>query len=261
MRIVNALRKERPDIVIHIRGDSAFGVPWMYEVCEKNDLLYTFGFSSNPRLKRLTEGLLESASRQHEQTRTKARLFECFNYKCDSWAHPRTVIAKAECHDGGTNRRFIVTNLASACPLDRTAADPVEPSPIVTAAQGEATYDHYIERGESEHRMDELKNGLHMDRLSCHRFMANFFRLIVHVAAMNLLGAFRQSEQLPPVLQVGQPCTWQLMLIKVAAIVIQTGRRIVVKVAANWPWWPLYMASAARANSINPIPALYLPSS
>jgi hypothetical protein len=261
MRIVNALRKERPDIVVHVRGDSAFGVPWMYDVCEKNGLLYTFGFSSNPRLKRLTEDLLESASRQHEQTRTKARLFECFNYKCDSWEHPRTVIAKAECHDGGTNRRFIVTNLTSACPLDRAATEPVAATPIVTAAQGEATYDHYIERGESEHRMDELKNGLHMDRLSCHRFMANFFRLIVHVAAMNLLGAFRQSEQLPPVLQVAQPCTWQLMLIKVAAIVVQTSRRIVVKVAANWPWWPLYVASAARANSINPNPALYIPSS
>jgi hypothetical protein len=261
MRIVNALRKERPDIVIHIRGDSAFGVPWMYDVCEKNDLLYTFGFSSNPRLKRLTEDLLESATRQHEQTKEKARLFECFDYKCDSWEHPRTVIAKAECHDGGTNRRFIVTNLTSSCPLETELVGPRESSQIVTAAQGEATYDHYIERGESEHRMDELKNGLHMDRLSCHRFMANFFRLTVHVAAMNLLGAFRQSDQLPPVLQVGQPCTWQLMLIKVAAIVIQTGRRIVVKVAANWPWWPLYMASAARANAVYFIPALCLPGS
>jgi hypothetical protein len=193
------MRKERPDIVIHIRADSAFGVPWMYDVCEKNGLLYTLGFSANPRLKRLTEGLLESASAQHEQTAEKARLFECFNYQCDSWPHPRTVIAKAECHEGGTNRRFIVTNLTSSCPLDRTTAGPVEPSPIVTAAQGEATYD--------------------------------------------------------------QPCTWQLMLIKVAAIVVQTSRRIVVKVAANWPWWPLYVASAARANSINPIPALCVPSS
>ncbi len=34
--------------------------------------------------------------------------------------------------------------------------------------------------------MDELKNGLSMDRLSCHRFMANFFRLLLHTAAMNL---------------------------------------------------------------------------
>jgi hypothetical protein len=51
MRVVNALRKERPDIVIHVRGDAGFGVPWMYEVCEKNGLFYTFGFSTNARLK------------------------------------------------------------------------------------------------------------------------------------------------------------------------------------------------------------------
>ena len=63
------------------------------------------------------------------------------------------------------------------------------------------------------------------------------------------------------VLQSGQPCTWQTTLIKVAAIVVQTTRRIVVKVAANWPWWPIYQAVAARALSFNPTPALFLPSS
>ena len=100
-----------------------------------------------------------------------------------------------------------------------------------------------------------------MDRLSCHRFMANFFRLILHVTAMNLLNALRQSFELPQVLQTGQPCTWQTTLIKVAAIVVQTTRRIVVKVAANWPWWSMYEAVAARALSFAPAPALFLPSS
>ena len=206
MRVVNALRKERPDIQIHVRGDAGFGTPLMYEICEKNAMTYTFGFSTNPRLKRLTEGLMQQAVEEHGRSKQKQRLFDCFQYQCDSWPIPRTVIAKAECHDGGTNRRFVVTN--------RTG--------VSSAEDGQREYDDYIQRGESEHRMDELKNGLHMDRLSCHRFMANFFRLILHTAAMNLLGALRQSEQLPPVLQVGQPCTWQLMLIKVAAIVVQT---------------------------------------
>ena len=48
MRVVNALRKERPDIQIHVRGDGGFGLPLMYETCEKNGLTYTFGFSTNP---------------------------------------------------------------------------------------------------------------------------------------------------------------------------------------------------------------------
>ncbi len=172
---------------------AGFGLPLMYEICEENGLTYTFGFSTNPRLKKLTEGLMQRAVEEHAKSKQKQRLFECFQYQCDSWPIPRTVIAKAECHDGGTNQRFVVTN--------RTG--------VSSAEDGQREYDDYVQRGESEHRMDELKNGLHMDRLSCHRFMANFFRLIMHVAAMNLLGALRQSQQLPQVLQVGQPCTWR----------------------------------------------------
>jgi hypothetical protein len=51
----------------------------------------------------------------------------------------------------------------------------------------------------SAQRLDELKNGLHMDRLSCHRFLANFFRLLLHAAAMNLLNAQRDNPQPPEV--------------------------------------------------------------
>ena len=233
MRVVNALRKERPDIQIHVRGDAAFGVPWMYEICEKNSLTYTFGFSTNTRLKKLTEALMNQAVQQYEQTKDKQRLFDCFPYQCDSWDHPRTVIAKAECHRQGTNLRFVVTNRPG----------------VASASDGEREYDDYIQRGESEQRMDELKNGLKMDRLSCHRFMANFFRLILHTASFNLLNAVRHSDELPEVLRVGQPCTWRTQVIKVAATIVQTARRIIVKLAANWPWWPMYQSVARRAVS------------
>lgn len=245
MRVVNALRKERPDIRIHVRGDGGFGLPLMYETCEKNGLTYTFGFSTNPRLKKRTEGLMQQAVEEHGRSKQKQRLFDCFQYQCDSWSAPRTVIAKAECHDGGTNQRFVVTNRAG----------------VSSPEDGRREYDDYVQRGESEHRMDELKNGLHMDRLSCHRFMANFFRLTLHVAAMNLLGALRQSRQLPQVLQVGRPGTWQTMVIKVAAIIVQTTRRVVVKVAANWPFWPMYQAAAARSLCFTAAPTSALPGS
>jgi len=237
MRVVRALRKERPDIAIHVRGDAGFGLPRMYEVCEENGLTYTFGFSSNARLRKLTEGLVQRAVEEHERTNEKARLFDCFQYQCESWPHPRTVIPKAECHAGGTNLRFVVTNLPSVA----TAADAEG-----KASAGEKTYDDYVQRGESEQRMDELKNGLKMDRLSCHRFMANFFRLLLHTAAMNLLAAARDEKTLPGVLRVGQPCTWRTHVIKVAAVIVQSTRRILVKLAGSWPWWNLYQAIGKR---------------
>jgi hypothetical protein len=237
MRVVNALRKERPDIAIHVRGDAGFGVPWMYKVCEENGLTYTYGFSTNTRLKQLTEELMQRAVQQYQQSGQKQRLFECFSYQCDSWPHPRRVIAKAECHAAGTNLRFIVTNLPG----------------VSTPEDGQREYDHYIERGESEQRMDELKNGLAMDRLSCHRFMANFFRLLLHVAAYNLLNAARACPQLPRELQVGQPCTWRTRLIKVAAVIVQSTRRVMVYLAAQWPWWSDYQAVCSHAKRFVPI--------
>ncbi len=110
MKVVLALRAKRPDIAVHVRGDAGFGVPVMYDICEQNGLTYTLGFCSNARLKRLTEGLMARAVEQFKQTGEKAQLFECFQYQCDDWPHARTVVAKAECHAGGTNLRFVVTN-------------------------------------------------------------------------------------------------------------------------------------------------------
>jgi hypothetical protein len=231
MRVVNSLRKERPDIQIHIRGDAGFGLPKMYEICEENTLTYTFGFSTNPRLKKLTEDLMDRAVEQYGQFKQKQRLFDSFDYQCDSWKQSRRIIAKAECHEQGTNLRFVVTNRPG----------------VESSQDAQHQYDDYIQRGESEHRMDELKNGLHMDRLSCHRFMANFFRLLLHTTAMNLLNAARDDQSLPEILHVGQPCTWRTHVIKVAAVIVQSTRRILVKLASHWPWWGMYQAVGTRS--------------
>ena len=239
MRVVNALRKERPDIAIHVRADAGFGVPWMYEPCEQNGLTYTFGFATNPRLKALTEPLMQRAVEGYAQSHQKQRLFACYDYQAQTWHKPRTVVAKAECHAEGTNLRFVVTNL------------PVMPSPADWPGDPVArlVYDDYIQRGQSEHRMDELKNGLKMDRLSCHRFMANFFRLILHAAAMNLLNAVRDDPQIPQALRTGQPCTWRTHIIKVSAVIVQSTRRVLIKLAAHWPWWHTYQAVSQRSLS------------
>jgi len=233
MQVVGAIRRAYPGVVIDVRADAGFAVPEMYACCEEKDLLYTLGFSSNARLKKLTEGLMNQAVTQYEQARCKQRLFATFLYQCDSWDRPRRVIAKAECHREGTNLRFIVTNHAD----------------ISTPEDAMRCYDEYVQRGESEHRMDELKNALSMDRLSCHRYMANFFRLMMHVAAMNLLNATRDSAELPEAVRKGQPCTWRTYVVKVAATVAQSSRRVLVELASNWPWWQIYRDVSIRSNA------------
>jgi hypothetical protein len=124
-------------------------------------------------------------------------LFTGFWYQAGTWPQPRWVVAKAEANDKGTNRRFVVTNRPGAVVLP------------------EPTYDEYVGRGESENRNKEFKCNLAMDRLSDHRFVANYFRLYLHAAAMNLLVRLRRfiAEPLPAVAPAvetaspaGQPC-------------------------------------------------------
>ncbi len=55
-----------------------------------------------------------------------------------------------------------------------------------------ALYDWYVDRGEPENWIKDFKNALAADRLSCHRFWANAFRLLLHAAAYWLLDQLRR---------------------------------------------------------------------
>lgn len=244
--LVGRLRAAWPGVQIEVRADAGFGLPAMYDVCERLGLTYTFGLASNAALRDLSAPLLERAAAQHERTRQPQRLFDQFPYQAGSWPRARQVVVKAEANVNGTNRRFIVTNRPGA------------------ALYPEAAYDEYIQRGESENRNKELKGGLAGDRLSDHRFLANYFRLYLHAAALNLLVRLRRGVAAPPPaaapaeadpvmrrrrhnerrrrdpLGEGQPATWRLMLIKVAAEVVVSCRRIVVRLSSSWPYRDYY---------------------
>jgi hypothetical protein len=229
LAVIDPLRQQRPDIAIHVRADSGFGAPALYEMLENKGFSYIIGLTGNPRLERATEVLMAKAVTQFEQTGQKQRLFSVFEYRAKSWHKSRTVIAKAEASRNGTNLRFVVTNQW-----------------VGSARHAEQRYDEYVQRGTSEQRNDELKNGLSMDRLSCHRFMANFWRLLLHVHAYNLLNALRDSDEVPTELQHAQPARWRTRLIKVAARVVQSTRRIVLELSASWPHWDVFAAVTNR---------------
>ena len=78
--IVKRLRQAWPDVEIHVRGDAGFGMPWMYAVCERLGLFYTFGLASNAVLKRATKGLVQRAIEQFEDTGEPTRLFDQMLY-------------------------------------------------------------------------------------------------------------------------------------------------------------------------------------
>jgi|SRR5580704_3706677 hypothetical protein len=262
--LVVRLRRAWPDVRIHARGDAGYGVPWMYDACERLGIDYTFGLASNAVLKRESDELLTQAVAAFAATGQPQRLFTGFDYQAGSWPHSRWVIVKAEAHAPGTNRRFIVTNRPGARVL---------PGPA---------YDDYAMRGESENRNKELKCDLAIDRTSDHRFLANFFRLYLHALALNLLVRLRRAVACPPPLPTdtpaealtdearqryfrqrrqhdplgeGQPCTWRTLLIKVAAEVRVSSRRILVRLSRSWPYLDWYERVCRFLESLRPLPA------
>lgn len=245
--VVGRLREAWPEVRIHVRGDSGFGVPEMYDTCQRLEVDYTLGMGLNARLKKFTDSLLETAVERYEALGQPQRLFTAFWYRAASWPAQRWVVVKCEANAQGTNRRAVVTNRPGAFVLPGAA------------------YDAYADRGESENRNKELKGGLQADRLSDHRYFANLFRLYLHTAAYNLLVHMRHVTELPlpederqevPVealagrsrrdhhnrrrthdpLGQGQPGTWRTRLIKVAALVYESTRRVVVRLSSSWPY-------------------------
>jgi len=265
--LVARLRAAWPDVHIQVRGDSGFGVPRMYIVCRELRLSYTFGIGRDSRVRELSERHLKDTVEEYERTGQPQRRFLPTHYRAKSWAAAQTTVIKVEAHAQGTNRRAVVTNRPGWHVL---------PS---------AVYDEYAERGESENRNKELKSELKADRLSDHRFLANFFRLYLHAAALNLLVRLRRAVVLPsptaeevdvpaelPTAAIDEPhrkkffnrrrqrdplgegfaCTWRTHLIKVAAEVITRARRVIVRLSASWPHLDYFLAVS---NHINAVPS------
>jgi hypothetical protein len=251
-RVVTRLRQAWPEVRILLRADSGFASPAVYEACEQLVVEYTIGLGMNAVLKRNSDVLLQEAVRRYEQMHESQRLFTGFEYQAESWSEPRWVVVKCEANARGTNRRAVVSNRAGAR--------------VLTGG----TYDEYADRGESENRNKELKCGLFAGRLSDHRYLANCFRLHMHTLACNLLVRLRRLVADPPEpprvepdlplearspddkrqhfnqrrkadpLGEGHACTWRTMLIKVAARIVVSARRVRILISGSWPFWAFY---------------------
>lgn len=227
-RIVPRLRERWPEVEIEMRADAGFAVPAIYEYCEEEGITYTIGLITNPRLKGIAEELLEEAVELHESEGTKQRLFSEDLYQAGSWERGRRVVYKAEAMEQGTNRRFVVS----------TRAD--EP---------EALYEFYARRGEGENRIKDFKLAIRADRLSCHRFVANQFRLLLHAAAYWLMDALRRKLLASGVrrMQLG---TLRLRLIKIGGRVRELMAKVRLHLASGHPGQSLWHALSSAFGSV-----------
>jgi hypothetical protein len=224
-RLVATLRARWPHVTIELRADSGFALPSVYEYCEREGIAYTLGLSSNSRLQALAVPLVAQAKQERRQTGEKVRLFAEARYAAASWRQERRVIYKAEELDKGSNLRFVVTSRTDLTPL--------------------ALYQWYGRRGEPELWIKDLKGACFADRLSCHRFWANQFRLLLHAAAYWLLDTLRRELMQAGVARL-QLDTLRLRLIKIGGWVRQHATILHLHLASSHPGEPLWRLLAAR---------------
>ena len=223
------LKRAWPQVSIILRADAGFSLPEILQVCERYRVKYAIGFSTNAVLKRKIADLLEKARLLYFRTEQKARLFDDVYYAAQSWSAPRRLVMKAEWLSKGANPRFVVTNLD------------LPPQQL---------YDRfYVQRGAtSEHPIKELKLGLEAKRLSCRSFVANQFRLLLAQGAYLLMLTLRQAATGTRLAQA-QVERLRSALIKVAARVKLSTRRVFVELAAFCPFAPEIRLISQRLSS------------
>ena len=220
-RIIRRLKQRFPHVQIVVRGDSAFAVPRVLRMLEELDrelggIAYIVGLAQNAVLLRAGAVALTEAQGRFRTAKQTVQHFDAFAYAAESWPQARHVVMKAEVSAHGANPRFVVTSLAEFAPA--------------------LLYHAYCERGQCENFIKDFKNALQADRLSCSTFAANFFRLLEHAAAYVLVHALRtQVAPLAPQLGRAQFDTLRLQLLKVAAIVSQSTRRVLVRLPSAFP--------------------------
>jgi hypothetical protein len=227
-RIVHQIRGCWPQVEIILRADSGFCREELMAWCEAHQVHYLFGLARNPRLERDIAPALAQAKSEHQQSGQAARVFVELVYQTrQSWSCARRVVAKAEYLDKGANPRFVVTSL-----------------PTQAWAARELYEQAYCARGEMENRIKEQLS-LFADRMSTETLRANQLRLYFSSLAYVLVQALRRLALAGTAMAKAQVSTIRLRLLKIAAEVRLSARRVWLRYPRSYPWKPLFTAAWA----------------
>lgn len=230
--VVAQLRVKWPKTQIILRADSGFCRDELMSWCEANGVDYVFGFARNDRLRAQIEAQMQEVQAEHARTGRAARVFAEFDYETrGSWSRARRVVAKAEQLDGKENPRYVVTSLGAE------------------AWPARALYEKlYCERGEMENRIKEQME-MFADRLSTETMRANQLRLYLSSLAYVLVCGLRRLALKGSEWAEAQVGTIRLRLLKVAARVRVTARRVWVSYSSAYAWREQFEAAFAALRA------------
>jgi hypothetical protein len=189
-------------ISVKVRGDAAFAIPGLYELCEELGIDYAVRIKENKKLaEKLEEYTRRPVGRPGKDPVIK---YVSFRYRAGTWKKERRIVAKIEQHPGELFPRigYIVTSLKWG---------------------NKQVVKFYNKRGTCEQWIKEGKHALNWTRLSCRGFDENEVRLKLFIMAYNLGNIFR-TLALPEGIRDWSLRTIQLKLIKVGGRLIRHAR-------------------------------------
>ena len=197
------------DLPKFFRGDSAFALPKLLRLLEREGFRYAIRLKTNPVLERKIAHLLKRpVGRPSRKPKT---FFASFRDRARSWDQARRVVAKVERPAGELFPRvgFLVTNL-------RWRAKKV--------------VRFYNARGTAEQWIKEGKNAVKWTKLSCRRFKDNAARLHLFALAYNLANSLRQLA-LPRSVRSWSLTTLREKLVKIGAKVVAHAKYVIFQLA------------------------------
>ena len=154
-----------------------------------------------------------------------------FFYQAGSWDYSLRVVCKIEkpiCQMLHLNT-FIITNMESS------------PERLIK---------FYCKRGSMENFIKEGKNGFDFAAVSSQSEIVNANRFQLHVLAYNLFNWFRRLV-LPESLRSSVADTIRLKLIKIAAKVVRSARRILFKLCSSCPYKDSFYQTLENIRCLN----------
>jgi hypothetical protein len=224
-KAVRILRECFPDIQITVRGDCGFGYGRLINWCERAGVGYLLAVqSTNPMRNKALWAQMEVAV-WHRFNPADFCIYDEFMHKAGTWNMPTRMIVKATVDGSKVETRFVVTHASEGT--------------------AEEVYRSYTQRGDAENRIKEFKLDLLSGRTSCHRFLANAFRLLLHHAASILMKALQLALSGTGYAKA-QVNTVRVRLLKVAARIEVSCRRFLFHLPTSFPLHDLWCILSTR---------------
>ena len=245
-KIVAALHRRCRRARIVVRADSGFCREEIMAWCEQQPgVYYCLGLAQNSVLNEHLEPAMARARARHCLSGATVREFVEFQYQTQhSWSRSRRVIAKAEVMPGGENPRFVVTNLPAKGFKGDKDRECFSPARLYEEV--------YCARGDMENLLKQQVLDLRADRMSTGHQASNQFRLWESMFAYLLLERLRTQGLAGTELERATAGSLRLKLLKVAAQVRVSVRRVYAQLSSAYPLQELFRLCQRRLMRLLP---------